>query len=167
MLTHSEVEQTQHSSKPLAREELRHLTELIKAELQMLLAQHAAVSQRIRVIKITLTGLGDLFGAAVITNVIEDEDLKRLLTAPSSYHRNCSGLTNSCRLLLNSRPSDILTVKDLLTLMHDGHPDLLAHNKHLDNSLRIVLKRLVAYGEAVEVRGASGVKGWRTCSLPG
>jgi hypothetical protein len=54
-----------------------------------------------------------------------------------------------------------LTVREIVGRIHEKHPGVLAHHRDPSVSLRIVLRRLVAYREAEEVLNAKGLRAWK------
>jgi len=112
-------------------------------------------------IKKTIVSLADLFGSDVING-----ELQNLLSLQSARRlRTHTGLTDLCRQLLRES-SEPLTVRQILGQLQERSPVGLASHRHPLNSLRMIFKRLVAYGEAEELMTEKGLRAWRATSFP-
>ena len=156
------VQHEQVPAKVLSKEHLKPVADCIYAELRALRAEREAILKRIGMIKQTIVGLSVLFGQGVI-----NDDLQRLLSCqPSRRHRTHSGLTDFCRQLLSASHSDPLTLPEICLRVRQECPALLADHKRPAASLRVVLRRLVIYGEAVEVLSDKGLIAWKAATVP-
>jgi hypothetical protein len=130
----------------------------IQNELQSLVLERAAIVKRIRVIKLTIAGLADVFGAGITDT---DEELRDLLsTRPARNGDHVHpGLTDECRrtLMEFSHP---LTTRQLCGRIAEANPSALARHKHPTNSLTVVLRRLVSYGEVEALVNENEVRTW-------
>lgn len=135
--------QEEGSSQAANTEDVGHVVARVKHELQFLLLERAAIVKRIGVIRHTIAGLADVFGAG-----IADEELRELLSKESARRRPCSnpGLTDLCRLTL-MESSQPLTTHQLCGRMQEKSPSIFARHKQPTNSVTVVLRRLVSYGE--------------------
>jgi hypothetical protein len=129
----------------------------IQQELQMLLRERSAISKRIGLMKRTLVGLAEISGLDVANRgrrTASDEP-----PAPRRTCRSRSGLTETCRRTLMglSQPT---TTRQLYERIEQQDPSLFARNKHPMESLAVVLKRLVSYGDVLDVAGAGDGRTW-------
>lgn len=142
-------------------DELSPVIGQLQGELQVLNLERAAILKRIGVIKKTIVGLADLFGSGVISG-----ELQGLLALQSARRfRTHTGLTDLCRQLLREA-SEPLTAREILGQIQERSPVALAGHRHPLNSLRMILRRLVAYGEAEESLTEKGLRAWRASSSP-
>ena len=156
------MEQSQAPAETISAEHLKRVLDYIQTELRALQTERAVILKRIGTIKQTIAGLADLFGPDLING-----ELLNLLSSQSYRdHRTHPGLTDFCRQLLRARPSDPLTVQEILVYVRQNCPAMLVHHKHPTNSLRMVLRRLVMYGEAVEVLSEKGSPAWKVAAVP-
>jgi hypothetical protein len=131
----------------------------LQSELRVLKREQAAILKRIGMIKKTIVGLADLFGSEVING-----ELQGLLALQSARRfRTHTGLTDLCRQLLREA-SEPLTAREMLGLIQARSPVGLIGHRHPLNSLRMILRRLVAYGEAEESLSEKGLRAWRASS---
>jgi hypothetical protein len=145
------------SVQSLKHEDLEPVIGQLERQLRVLMLERAAILKRIGVIKKTVVGLVDLFGPNVING--ELRDFLSLQSAPRS--RTHPTLTDLCCQLLREA-SEPLTVRQILGQLQS--PAALAGHKHRHNSLRTILKRLVAYGDAEPVLTEEGTRAWRSTS---
>lgn len=140
-------------------DELSPVIGQLQSELQVLKREQAAILKRIGMIKKTIVGLADLFGSEVING-----ELQGLLALQSARRfRTHTGLTDLCRQLLREA-SEPLTARDVLGQIQERSPAGLIGHRHPLNSLRMILRRLVAYGEAEESLTEKGLRAWRATS---
>jgi len=129
-----------HSSKT---EDIERVVDRIQHELRSLLLERAAIVKRIGMVKHTITGLIDVFGAD-----IPDGELRNLLDHRSGGSSTCPhpGLTEACRhtLMESSQP---LTTRQLCVKIQETHPSILVKHQQPMASVTVVLRRLVSYGE--------------------
>jgi hypothetical protein len=135
---------------------LPHVQEVIRsahAELTGLLRQRDEVSNRIATVKRTLSAIEALVGESVL-----DDDLRRLLGHKTPRGEN--GFTSTCRkILLQSQEAiSLRTCRDELVR---NFPELAARHKKLTASLRTVLGRLVASGQARSLINKKGERAWQ------
>jgi hypothetical protein len=147
------------SVQSLKHEDLEPVIGQLESQLRVLMLERAAILKRIGVIKKTVVGLVDLFGPNVING--ELRDFLSLQSAPRS--RTHPTLTDLCRHLLREA-SEPLTIHQILGQLQEKSPAALAGHKHRHNSLRMILKRLVAYGDAEPVLTEEGTRAWRSTS---
>lgn len=152
----------QSGAEALPPEDLNKLVSSIETELRELTEKRAAISKRITAVKNTILGLAELFGPNVL-----GPDLRDLLAIRPPSSDLHYGLTDLCRDLLRSRGAEILTVQAFLHHAREKFPERMLVHKHPGTSVRVVLRRLVDYGEAVEVLTETGVKAWCAASIPG
>lgn len=131
------------------RENLERLLGDLEQELEVLSANRNEISKRMATIKHTVKSLNTLFG----TEQAEDPD-------NSCRSRERSGLTNVCRVILRSR-TDPVTLAEILGYIREHCPQKLVGHKRPQNSLRVILKRLVKYGDAIQVMNDEGVQAWK------
>jgi hypothetical protein len=142
-------------------EDLEPVIGQLQSELQVLRRERAAILKRIGMIKKTIVSLADLFGSDVING-----ELQNLLSLQSARRlRTHTGLTDLCRQLLRES-SEPLTVRQIMGQLQERSPVGLAGHRHPLNSLRMIFKRLVAYGEAEELMTEKGLRAWRATSFP-
>jgi hypothetical protein len=147
------------SVQSLKHEELESVIGQLQSQLRVLKHERAAILKRIGVIKKTVVGLADLFGPNVINGELQD-----FLSLQSAHRsRIHPALTDLCRQLLREA-SEPLTVRQILGQLQEKSPAALAGHKHRHNSLRMILKRLVAYGDAEPVLNEEGTRAWRSTS---
>ena len=132
----------------------QHLVGTMQQELLSLQCEHAALRKRIHVVKRTLTGLVETFGLDTVGN----QELQSLIRQQDN-ERSHPGLTETCRLML-MRLSQPLTTNELCARIETETPHLLDRNKHPKVSIYVVLKRLVAYGQALEGVNEEGKRTW-------
>jgi hypothetical protein len=113
--------------------------------------------KRIGVIKHIVVGLADVFGADVV-----DEELRELISKPSACRtaRSDQGLTSVCRRTL-MKFSEPLTTRQLCDWIQEKSPSVLARQKKPVNSVTIVLRRLVSYGEVRDGVNERDVRTWQ------
>jgi DNA-binding CsgD family transcriptional regulator len=144
---------------PASIEELKKFVRSMRDELEVLFLERAAIGKRLTVLRQTIAGLADLFGPGVIDRELEDlmHDSHR-----RPHHRQ-AGLTDSCRRLLRAT-SQPLTIQQIFRRLQEEHPLMLTHHKRPTTSLRNVLNRLVAYGEAAQEATEEGIIAWKAVS---
>jgi hypothetical protein len=135
----------------------RQVAGRIQQELQMLLRERSAISKRIGLMKRTLVGLAEISGLDM-TN----RGRRSVSDTPPAPRRTCrsrSGLTETCRRTLMglSQPA---TTRQLYERIEQQDPSLFARNKHPMESLAVVLKRLVSYGDVLDIGGAGDGRIW-------
>jgi hypothetical protein len=128
-------------------EGLQHTVSFIQTELRALNVRKEKLSERITTIKQIVIGLSQVFGPEVLNK----QPLGVQSGESRGRRREHRGLTNYCRLLLRSRPSHAFTLEEIDGNIRHEHPALLAHHRYPTHSLRVIVKRLVAYGEAEEI----------------
>lgn len=141
-------------------EDLQRLVSSIETELHELTEKRAAISKRIAAVKQTIMGLAELFGSEILGPELEDLLAIRSAGASQLHY----GLTDLCRSVLNAGSAEPLTVQAFLVHAQEKFPQRLALHKHPATSVRVVLKRLVEYGEAIEAVAQTGVKAWKSAS---
>ena len=128
--------------------DLHAILEVMKKQLLSLKQERTVIQKRIAMIRQTIDGLVTVFGRNV------------MLT--DSARKSCrSGLTGTCSQLL-TESSRALTVAELLTVMQEKHPTLLAHNSNPKASLTTVLTRLSKYGTVQRISNEKGAIAWRS-----
>jgi hypothetical protein len=143
-------------------EDLKPVIGCLQEQLRGLRLELATILKRIGTIKKTVTALADLFGSDVI-----DGGLRVLLSPqPIRRARTHPGLTDFCRQLLREA-SEPLTVRQILQQFEERSSAGLARHRYPANSLRMILRRLVDYGEAEQLLTDEGVQAWRLSARPG
>lgn len=132
------------------RENLERLLGDLERELEVLSANRNEISKRMATIKHTVKSLNTLFG----TEQAEAPD-------NSCRAREGSGLTNLCRGILRSR-TDPVTLAEVLGYIQEHCPQKLVGHKRPQNSLRVILKRLVKYGDAIQIMNDEGAQAWKS-----
>jgi hypothetical protein len=128
----------------------------VRSELQLLLTERAAIVKRIRAIKLIIVGLADVFGADVV-----DKELLNLISRRSrETARSDQGLTDVCRRTL-MEPSEPLTTRQVCDLIQETTPSVLARQTKPTNSVTVVLRRLVSYGEVKDGVNEKNVRTWQ------
>ena len=129
-------------------EELQTLLGQLKHEFELLSASRDEISKRIVSLKQTISGLNKLFGVSATE-------------AQSQSHRprRVAGLTNLCRRIVRNNGGPV-TLVELIERIQADDPRKLAHHQHPQNSLMVILKRLVDSGEIIEVKNAGSVRAW-------
>jgi hypothetical protein len=146
---------------PTAHDELSPVIGQLQSELRFLKLERAAIRKRIGIIKKTIVALADLFGSHVING-----ELQGLLAVQSGRRlRTRTGLTDFCRQLLKEASAP-LTAREILGKIQEEFPVGLVGHRHPLNSLRMIMRRLVAYGEAEESLTEKGLRAWRATSNP-
>jgi hypothetical protein len=136
-----------------SHEELEPVIGPLQSELRVLKLERAAILKRMGVIKKTIIGLADLYGS----DVINDELRGLLALQAATRFRTHTGLTDLCRQML-SEASEPLTARQILGQIQERAPVGLVGDRHPLNSLRMILRRLVAYGEAEESVSEKGLR---------
>jgi hypothetical protein len=129
----------------------------IRQELQMLLRERGAINRRIGLMKRTLVGLAEICGPDVA-----NRGQPSASDAPPAPHRtrgSQSGLTETCRRTLMGL-SQPVTTRQLCERIEQQDSSLFARNKHPMESLAVVLKRLVSYGEVLDIASAGDGRTW-------
>lgn len=129
-------------------EELQTVLEKLEQEFQLLSASRDEVSKRIASVKQTISGLNNLFGMSVPE-----------VQSQSHRPRRVAGLTKLCRQMIGGSSSPV-TLVELIERIQQECPEKLAHHQHPQNSLMVILKRLVDYGEIIEVKNVGSVRAW-------
>jgi hypothetical protein len=140
----------------LKHQELQPLIGHLQSQLRVLELQRAAILKRIGTVKKIVAGLAALYGSDVINRELQD----LLSLHPAGRLRAHPGLTVLCRQLMREA-SGPLTVPQMLRQLQEKFPDGLARQRNAANSLRVILRRLVAYGEAEELLTDEGLHAWR------
>jgi hypothetical protein len=145
------------STQDSVNEDIGHVVGRIRSELRLLLLERAAIVKRIGVIKHTIVGLADVFGTEVI-----DKDLQELVSKGSSRGtaRSDEGLTSVCRRA-QMESSEPLTTRQLCGWTQERNPSIFARQKKPTNSVVVVLRRLVSYGEVKDGVNESDVRTWQ------
>jgi len=140
-----------------ASTDLRRTVHFVRAELQELKARNAEISQRFRKVRQIVIGLAE------VANVEDlDEELKSLLFDNRSDRRApIIGLTHLCRWLMKGRPTHAFTIEEFVQYVRQNHPALLAYHKKPKATIKTMLRRLVAYGEMVEVSVQNDFPRWK------
>lgn len=138
-------------------EDIGHVVRRVHSELRLLLLERDAIVKRILVIKHVVVGLADVFGTHVI-----DKELRELIYKGSSrgMARSDEGLTSVCRRAL-MESSEPLTTRQLCGWMQERNPSVFARQKKPTNSVVVVLRRLVSYGEVKDGVNESDVRTWQ------
>jgi hypothetical protein len=166
-VTNDSIEREGTDTEPLSvqspkHEDLEPVIGELQHRLRVLTHERAAIVKRIGIIKKTVVGLADLFGSGVIKEALLD------LQPIQSYRcsRTHLTLTALCHRLLREA-SEPLTVPQILQQLQDKSPSGLDRQRHPENSLRVILSRLVAYGEAEELRTKEGLRAWKATATVG
>jgi hypothetical protein len=150
------------SVQALKHEGLEPVIGQLQSQLRVLKLERAAILKRIGMVKKIVVGLADLFGSEVINGELQDllslQSARRLRTHP--------GLTDLCRQLLRG-VSEPRTLHQILEQLQEESPVAWAGQRHPASVLRMILKRLVAYGEAEELLTEEGLRAWRSTAGPG
>ena len=142
--------------------ELEPVIGQLQSELRVLNRERAAILKRIGMIKKTVAGLADLFGSHVINGELQELLSLQAVRRPRIH----PGITDLCRQVLGDCCEPV-TVRQMLGRIQEKCPIGLAGLKHPANSLRVILSRLVAYGEAEELLTEKGLRTWRATVGPG
>lgn len=126
-------------------EELQNLLTRLEEEFRQLSASRDEIGKRITAVKRTVHGLNALFGAEV-----QERSQRRYRSA---------GLTKLCRQFLGNHGTP-MTVVELIDRIREQYPETLSRHKHPRNSVMVILKRLVDYGEIIEVKNGRGLRAW-------
>jgi hypothetical protein len=137
-------------------EDLGHVIERLHHELRMLHLERALIVKRIGAIKQVIAGLADVFRVDVI-----DKELQSLISKGSAHGTTrCNpGLTDVCRRAL-MESSEPLTVRQVCGRIQETNPPIFARQKHPTNSVTVVLRRLVSYGEVKDCMNERSVRAW-------
>jgi hypothetical protein len=167
IVTNDPIEREGTDAEPLSVQSPKHgdlepVIGELQHRLRVLTLERAAIVKRIGIIKKTVVGLADLFGSDVIKGALLD--LQPIQSARCS--RTHLGLTGLCRQLLREA-SEPLTVRQILRQLQDKSPGGWDRQRHPENSLRVILRRLVAYGEAEEFRTKEGLCAWKATATVG
>lgn len=123
-----------------------HLAEVIRSaeqELHSLLQRRTEIMHRIRTVKQTLSGLGEIFGNEMLG--------AELRSSPGDGDRVRSrGFTQACRTLLMESEGPVGT-QEMCVRLQARFPELLKCHKDPVASITTVMSRLVDYGEARRV----------------
>jgi hypothetical protein len=130
----------------------------IQRELQALRTERAAIAKRIGLIKNTIAGLAQVFGAGVV-----GQQLQGLLTVEPVNRRRTRGLTDACRELLKET-SEPQTLRQISARIQERYPTLVAHHRYPITIIQMMLRRLVMYGEAEEIELGAGLRSWKSPS---
>ena len=128
--------------------ELQTLLKQLEHEFELVSASRDEISKRIVSIKNTISGLNTLFGVSAT----EEQ-------GQSHPPRRVAGLTNLCRRMLRNNSGPV-TLVELIQRIQQDDPTKLANHQHPQNSLMVILKRLVDYGEIIEVKNDGSVRAW-------
>ena len=144
------------SSQVVGSEDVERVIGGIRRELQSLLVERAALLKRIGIIKRTIAGLGDVFGA-----YLNQEQSPGLLVDSGGRSQKSSepGLTDMCRQVL-MQSLEPITTRQLCDRIQQATPAVLARQKQPTTSLTVVLRRLVSYGEVEDRMNEKGVRTW-------
>ncbi len=167
IVTNDPIERKETDAEPLSIQspehgELEPVIGALQDRLRVLMLERAAIDKRIGIVKKTVVGLADLVGS----DVINGEMLDPLRLPSARRSRTHPGLTDLCRQLLKEA-SEPLTVRQILRQLQDKSPGGLDRQRHPENSLRVILSRLVAYGEAEERRTKEGLCAWKVTATVG
>lgn len=148
-----------HASSGVASDHLEQVMGRIQQELRVLRMERAAIAQRIGLIKTTIVGLTEMFGAGVA-----GESARSAFTTEPAKRCRKHGLTDACRhsLLETSVPQ---TLKQIHGRIQERCPALLAHHKYPMAIVQMMLRRLVMYGEADEIDHGRGLRAWKSTSV--
>ena len=138
-------------------EDLAHVIECIHRELKALQRARALTVKRIKVIKQVIAGLADVFGSDVI-----DKEPQATLSRPQSAHdgtHSGPGLTDVCRQTL-MKSSGPLTVRQVCARIEKTNPSILARQRQPTNSVTVVLRRLMSYGEVRHCVNGQNGRAW-------
>jgi hypothetical protein len=130
----------------------RQVIELAHSELCGLMREREAIIKRMTVLKQTIAGLIEIFGADGVSKEHLD------LVKPSRRHRGNS-LTQTCRAVLAKAPEP-LTAHELVEGIRAADVTLIQHHKNPIASVTSILSRLVSYGEVRSIVAASGRRQW-------
>lgn len=138
-------------------EDIGHVLGRVHSELRLLLLERAAIMKKIGAIKHIIVGLADVFGIHVI-----DKELQELISKGSSSGtaRSDAGLTSVCRRIL-MESSEPLTTRQLCGWIQERNPSVFARQKKPTNSVVVVLRRLVSYGEIKDGVNERDVRTWQ------
>ena len=167
IVTSDPLEREGADAEPLSVQSTKHealgpVIGQLQNRLRVLMIERAAIVKRIGIVKKTVAGLARLCGPDVIYG--ELSDLLRLQSTRCS--RTHPGLTDLCRELLREA-SEPLTVRQILRQLQDKSPGGVDRQRHPENSLRVTLKRLVAYGEVEKLRTQEGLCTWKATATVG
>ena len=126
--------------------------ELAHSELCGLMREREAIIKRMTVLKQTIAGLIEIFGADGVRKEYLD------LVQPPPRHRGNS-LTQTCRAVL-ARASEPLTAHELVEGIRAADVTSIQHQKNPMASVCSILSRLASYGEVRSVVAASGRRQW-------
>jgi hypothetical protein len=162
MPTNNPIGHEGYGTEPLSVQALKHegleaVIGQLHSQLRVLKLERAAILKRIGMVKKIVVGLADLFGSDVINGELQEllslESVRRL--------RTHFGITDLCRQVLRE-VSAPLTLRQMLGQLQEKSPVAWAGQRHPENVLRVILQRLVAYGEAEELHTEEGLRTWRS-----
>jgi hypothetical protein len=131
---------------------LRQVIELAHSELHGLMREREAIIKRMTVLKQTIAGLVEIFGADSISK--EHLDL-----AQRPRRRRGTSLTQICRAVL-ARASEPLTAHELVEGIRAEDVTLIQRQKNPIASVSSILGRLASYGEVRSAVAGSGRRQW-------
>jgi hypothetical protein len=148
-----------YAAPPKNKTDLEQVVARIRLELLVLQQRQVALSKRISSIRNAVTGLAEIFGPELIT-----AELRPLLCPPLSRRsRPRPGLTDVCRKSLRES-SHPVTLPEILQIIRQQHPLVLANHKNPRVSVSVVLRRLVDYSQAEAILQPDGQRAWRWTS---
>jgi len=130
----------------------RQVIELAHSKLCGLIQEREAIIKRMTVLKQTIAGLIEIFGADGVSKEYLD------LVKPPRRHRGNS-LTQICRAVL-AKASEPLTAYELVENIKAADVALIQRQKNPIASVCSILNRLAFYGEVRSVVAGSGRRQW-------
>jgi len=137
----------------------RQVIELAHSKLCGLIQEREAIIKRMTVLKQTIAGLIEIFGADGVNKEYLD------LAKPPRRHRGNS-LTQICRAVL-ATASEPLTAHELVEGIRAADVTLIQRQKNPMASVCSILSRLASYGEVRSVVAASGRRQWAWTNTDG
>jgi hypothetical protein len=131
---------------------VRQITNLVQSELHGLMREREAIIKRMTVLKQTIAGLVEVFGADGVSKEYLD------LMKPPRPHRGNS-LTQICRSVL-AGSSEPLTAHALIEGIRATDVTLIQRQKNPIASVSWILGRLASYGEVRSSVADSGRRQW-------
>lgn len=132
---------------------LRPIVDLAREQLQQFIQQRDEITNRIRTIRQTILGLGNLYG-----NELLSDELHHLVA--KTHRTTHSGFTNACRTVLR-QAENALSAREVCSLLQQHFPTVLQHNNNPMASVTTILNRLVKYGEARAFNGDGRGRVWQ------
>jgi hypothetical protein len=131
---------------------LRQVIELAHSELHGLMREREAIIKRMTVLKHTIAGLVEIFGADSVSK-------EQLDFVKRPHRRRGKSMTQVCRAVL-AGASEPLTAHELVEGIRAADVTLIQRQKNPSASVSSILGRLASYGEVRSAVAGSGRRHW-------